>query len=187
MRTGTWSTIVIPPTLMGRRYRADVGRAIAMATGGALAFAPVEYALTLWAYPGPVDGKLRLAALTATLAVFLWAVLVIALSAAVLVRPGLFRASAPVEGVRRGVPRLWATLATAGLVGGFVQVGAAWAIIHYKEPQLTAVLISVLALVGLVIAVPFYRLAHEAAAVGAREVAPVLGPWSPLGRWRAAG
>jgi arylsulfatase A-like enzyme len=172
---------------MRRRYRADVGRAIAMATGGTLAFAPVEYALTLWAYPGPVDGKLRLAALTATLSLFLWLVLVVALSAAVLVRPGLFRASAPVDDVRPGVPTLWATLVTAGLVGGFVQVSAAWAIVHYKEPQLTAVLVAVLALVGLVIAIPLYRLALTAARTGARVVAPVLGVWSPLGRWRAAG
>src|SRR6185312_14091730 len=153
MRTGTWSMIVIPPTSMGRRYRtvreaaiADVGRAIAMATCGVLAFAPVEYALTLWAYPGPVEGKLRLAALTATLALWLWLVLAVALAAVMLGarvfgdprRPGLFRASAPdpQDGVRPGVPILWAVLATAGLVGGFVQVGAAWAIVHYKEPRL---------------------------------------------------
>jgi arylsulfatase A-like enzyme len=172
---------------MRRRYRADVGRAIAMATGGTLAFAPVEYALTLWAYPGPVDGKLRLAALTATLSLFLWLVLVLALSAAVLVRPGLFRAADPVDDVRPGVPAMWALLATAGLVGGFVQVGAAWAIVHYKEPQLTAVLVAVLALVGLAIAVPLHRLALTAARTGARTVAPVLGVYSPLGRWRAAG
>jgi arylsulfatase A-like enzyme len=172
---------------MRRRYRADVGRAIAMATGGTLAFAPVEYAVTLWAYPGPVDGKLRLAALTATLSLFLWLVLVLVLSAAVLVRPALFRPAEPVEGVRPGVPALWAVLATAGLVGGFVQVSAAWAIVHFKEPQLTAVLVAALALVGLAIAIPLHRLALTAACTGARAVAPVLGPWSPLGRWRAAG
>src|SRR3569623_3227163 len=119
MRTGTGAAIVIPPTPMSRRYRtarqaasADVGRAIARATGGALAFAPIEYALTLWAYPGPVDGKLRLAALTATLSLWLWLVLVLGLAAVMLAarlsgdprRPGLFAASEPVEGVRRGVP-----------------------------------------------------------------------------------
>ena len=134
---------------MSRRYRtareaaiADVGRAIAMATGGTLAFAPVEYVLTLWAYPGPVEGKLRLAALTATLSLWLWLVLVVGLTVVMLAaraigdprRPGLFAASEPVAGVRPGVPLLWASLATAGLVGGFVQVGAAWAIVHFKEP-----------------------------------------------------
>ena len=35
--------------------RADVGRAIAMAAGGALAFAPLEYALATWAYPGAIS------------------------------------------------------------------------------------------------------------------------------------
>ena len=187
---------------MGRRYRTvreaaigDVGRAIAMATGGTLAFAPVEYALTLWAYPGPVDGKLRLAALTMTLALWLWLALVVGLSVVMIAtraigdprRPGLFAAQEPVAGVRPGVPALWAALATAGLIGGFVQVGAAWAIIHYKEPQLTGVLIAALALAGLAIAVPLYRLARLAADLGARAVAPVLGPWNPLGRWRPAG
>jgi hypothetical protein len=167
MRTGTGTDIVIPPTSMRRRYRADVGRAIAMATGGTLAFAPVEYALTLWAYPGPVDGKLRLAALTATLSLFLWLVLAVALSAAVLVRPRLFAPTAPVDGVRRGVPGLWAVLATGGIVGGFVQIGALWAIVHFKEPQLTAMLIAALALVGLALAVPLYALATRAARLGA--------------------
>lgn len=172
---------------MRRRYRADVGRAIAMATGGTLAFAPVEYALTLWAYPGPVDGKLRLAALTATLSLFLWLVLAVALSAAVLVRPRLFAPTAPVDGVRRGVPGLWAVLATGGIVGGFVQIGSLWAIVHFKEPQLTAMLIAALALVALAIAVPLHRLSVRAAHLGASVLAPVLGPWSPLGRWRPAG
>src|SRR5260221_12126962 len=68
---------------------ADVGRATAMATGGALAFAPVEYALTLWAYAGPVDHQLRLAALVATLALVLWFVLAVAAVAIVLAARGL--------------------------------------------------------------------------------------------------
>jgi arylsulfatase A-like enzyme len=172
---------------MRRRYRADVGRAIAMATGGAAAFAPIEYALTLWAYPGSVDGKLRLAALTATLSLFLWLVLVVVLIAAVLVRPGLFALSALDQGVRRGVPRLWAMLATSGLVGGFVQVGAAWAIVHYKEPQLTAMVVAVIALVGVAVAPWLYRVLAASATAGARALEPVLGAYNPLGRWRPAG
>ena len=62
----------MPPSPVGDlRYRsgrdavrADVSRAVAMAAGGALAFAPIEYALTLWAYSGPIGGaaKLKLAA-----------------------------------------------------------------------------------------------------------------------------
>src|SRR5665647_2354668 len=63
---------------------ADVGRAIAMATGGVLAFAPVEYALTVWAYAGSptASSLLRLVPLTLTLGLVLWLVLVLALSAA---------------------------------------------------------------------------------------------------------
>ena len=51
--------VAIAPTEHERRHRSlgdalrsDVGRAIAMATGGVLVFAPVEYALTLWTYAG---------------------------------------------------------------------------------------------------------------------------------------
>jgi hypothetical protein len=73
--------------------RADAGRAIAMAAGGALAFAPVEYALTTWAYAGEIGiwSKVRLVALTATLALVLWLVLAGAL-AAVLAGRRLWRA-----------------------------------------------------------------------------------------------
>ena len=64
--------------------RADVGRSIAMAAGGALAFAPIEYALTLWA-AGPTDVaiKLRLLALVATLSLYLFFMLAVALAAVI--------------------------------------------------------------------------------------------------------
>ena len=74
-------TAPTPAAMAAPRYRgladglrADVGRAIAMAAGGALAFAPVEYAIATWAYAGATSAgsKLRLAALTATLALILW-------------------------------------------------------------------------------------------------------------------
>ncbi len=156
-----------------------------MATAGTALFAPVEYALTLWAYPGPVDGKLRLAALTATLSLWLWLALAVGLSVAVLLRRELFAVTPVREGIRRGVPRVWAVLVTAGIVGAFVQVGAAWAIVHYREPQLTAALVATLALVGLVVAVPLHRSAVAAAELGARALAPHLRIANPLGRWRA--
>ncbi|MEO7730701.1 MAG: hypothetical protein ABIY55_07000, partial [Kofleriaceae bacterium] len=56
---------------------ADVGRAIGMATGGAIAFAPSEYALTLATYIGDSTfaSKLRLIALVATLSIVLWLLL----------------------------------------------------------------------------------------------------------------
>src|SRR3569623_2040670 len=171
---------------MSRRHGAGIGRAIAMATAGTALFAPVEYALTLWAYEGPVEGKLRLAALTATLSLWLWLVLAIGLSIAELLRRGMFAVTPLDDGIRRGVPRLWAVLVTAGIVGACVQAGAAWAIIHYKEPQLTAALIAARALVGLVVAVPLYRAAAAAAELGARARAPHLKIANPLGRGRAA-
>ncbi|MDQ3367561.1 MAG: hypothetical protein M3680_19235, partial [Myxococcota bacterium] len=85
--------------------RADVGRAIAMATGGALAFAPVEYVVTAWTYAGTTSAasKLRLVALVATLSVILWfllaGALVVTMGAARLVRARL----APHQAVGPGV------------------------------------------------------------------------------------
>ncbi|HEY0994069.1 MAG TPA: hypothetical protein VGD80_43735, partial [Kofleriaceae bacterium] len=77
----------------GRAALADIGRAIAMAAGGALAFAPVEYALTLATYVGQVRwaSKLGLIALTAALSIWLWFLLALGLSA-VLVAGRLIRA-----------------------------------------------------------------------------------------------
>ncbi len=183
---------------------ADLGRAIAMTATGVAVFAPVEYAITLWAYTGPIElaSKLRLAALTATLSLWLWAALVVGLSFAMLatrwlrsqLSPQLARAqgwfvAAPLDsaGLRPGVPRMWATLATVGAVGMVVQRGAAWAIEHYKEPQLTGVMIAMLAIVALGFARVLHRVFGIAAAVGATALAPTFGIANPLGRWRAAG
>src|SRR5258706_12642064 len=65
--------------------RADVGRAIAMPTGGVVLFAPIEYVLTVWTYAGSTSllSKLNLIALAATLSMVLWFLLVVALSAIV--------------------------------------------------------------------------------------------------------
>ena len=174
-----------------------------MTAVGIAIFAPVEYAVTVWAYPGSIElgSKIRLAALVATLALWLWLVLVLALSATMvasrfirgqvdpdaLQRQGWFVASAPVGGVRPGVPRLWASVATMGAVGAIVQRGAAWAIGHYKEPQLTGVWIAILAVIALAIARPLFAIFSLAARVGADALVPMLGRANPLGRWRAAG
>src|SRR5262245_27140369 len=188
---------------VGDAIRADVGRAIAMAAGGALAFAPTEYALTLWAYSGSIEfaSKLRLAALTLTLALWLWLVLALATATTMaigrLVRGvfdpdrgrdfGWFVPAPPVDGVRPGVPKLWATLATLGAVGALVQRGAVWADVQYTEPQLTAIVIAMPALVAFGVGFPLRRLFGLAADVGAHALAPTLRVWNPLGRWRAAG
>ena len=180
---------------------ADVGRAIAMATGGVVAFAPIELALTWWSYAGPIDHSLDLAALAATLSLFLWVVLAIVTIVVMLAaraiggafdrerarRVGWFHATPLDAGIRRGVPRLWGVLATGGTLGLAVQRATAWAIIHYKEPQLTAVLVTAIALVAIAAALPVFRVFALAADVGARALAPQLRFANPLGRWRAAG
>lgn len=182
---------------------ADTGRATVMAAGGALAFAPVEYAVTLWAYSGSIEtaSKLRLAALTLTLSLWLWLALAVMLAGAMAVSRaiadmfepgrgrgrGWFVPSPPVDGVRAGVPRLWAMLATVGAVGMLVQRGAVWADRRYVEPQLTAIVIAVIALGAMALAILLWRLFAVAADIGARALAPTLRAANPLGRWRAAG
>jgi arylsulfatase A-like enzyme len=190
---------------LGDAVLADIGRAIAMAAGGALAFAPVEYALTLASYAGSIGwaSRLRLVALTATLAIWLWLLLALAVSALLVARriggvpidparglgPGWFSAPAAIapHGVRPGVPRLWATVATALVSAAVLQRGAASAIEHFKEPQLTAALIAGLAVAWIAIAGPLQRALAVAAEVAAAGVAPMFGIANPLGRWRAAG
>src|SRR5690606_28966062 len=154
-----------------------------MATGGALAFAPIEYAITLWAYPGSISiwSGLRLIALTATLALALWLGLAGALAALLAARrlvraridpaaatePGLF-APAPLDGgIRPGVPRVWAAVATCLLLAAAVQGAAAWAMVRFKEPRLTAGLIAALAVAAALAAIPAGRGLALAAAAGA--------------------
>jgi hypothetical protein len=183
--------------------RADVGRAIAMATGGALAFAPVEYVVTLGAYAGETTmwSKLRLAALVAVLALVLWLIVAIALSLVLVIgrhvraqidqdagrAPGWFAPSPLERGVRPGVPRLWATFLLAGGVAVLVQRGAVFAMTTFKEPQLTAILIAVMAVVVLVVTLAVRPAIVVAAESAARALVLLLGVANPLARWRAAG
>jgi choline-sulfatase len=202
-----------PGRAPGRLYRrlrdaahADFGRAIAMAAGGAIAFAPVEYVLTLASYAGSIGwfSRLALIALTATLSIFLWLLLALGLSAVLVagrvvaaqIDPARGRAtgwlSAPAAlgsggDVRPGVARVWAGVATGLVTAAIVQRGAALAIEHFKEPQLTAALIAGLMVVWLAPAVRLQRALAVAAEVAAAGLAPVLGIANPLGRWRAAG
>lgn len=182
---------------------ADIGRAITMVTCGALAFAPAEYALTLWSYAGSIElaSKLRLIALTVTLTCWLWLALVVGTSAAMTLARvargtfdpararglGWFVPAPPVDGVRPGVPRLWATLATLGAIVIIVQRGTVWATLHYQEVQLRGLLIALIALVAFALAFPLRRLFGAAADVAAAALPPTLRKYSPLGRWRAAG
>jgi len=185
---------------------ADIGRAIAMATGGAIAFAPLEYALTSWSYAGAVRWvtRLELLALTATLALWLWLLLAVALAGALVagrlaraqIDPALGRgpgwlsappALADPDGVRPGVPPVWAAVATALVSAAVAQRVAVFAIEHYQELQLKAALIAAFAVAWIPIAVRMYRALAVAAEVAATGVAPLLGRANPLGRWRAAG
>lgn len=181
---------------------ADVGRAITMALGGTLAFAPIEYALTLYTYAehSSIAGKVQLAALVATLSLVLWLVLALAtaglLVATRLVRaqltrggrdPGWFVAAPLDDGIRTGVPRVWAAVLTALIAGFLLQRGAVWAILNYKEAQLTGLLIGAMGIVAIALGALLYRACVVAATVGARALAPLLRGANPVGRWRAAG
>lgn len=173
-----------------------------MATGGAAAFAPIEYAITMWTYAGSTSiwSKLRLVALTATLALVLWGVLAGALAAALAARrlvrtridpeaatePGMFAPSPLDDGIRRGVPRVWAAVVTCAALALVVQRAGAWAMVEYKEKQLTAGLIGVIAVGAALAAIPVGRGLALAATAGGRALV-MLGVWNPLGRWRAAG
>jgi choline-sulfatase len=189
----------------GDAVRADVGRAIAMAAGGAGAFCAVEYGLTLLTYAGAphVVSRLALIALTATLSALLWWLLAVGLSAVLiavrLVRarfePGQARAPGwlappPVCGrgeARPAVARLWALVVTALVSAVVLQRGAALAIARFKEPELTAGLIALVGVAWLALAVALHGVLAIAARVGADGLAPLLGGANPLGRWRAAG
>ena len=69
---------------------------------------------------------------------------------------------------------------------GVIQRAAAWAIVHFKEPQLTAALIAVLAVGWLAVALGVARGLTAALTVAARGLTR-LGAFNPPGRWRAAG
>lgn len=182
---------------------ADVGRAITMAFGGALAFAPIEYALTLWSYAGhsTLVSKLRLVALVLALSLVLWLILAVGLVALVatvrFVRaqldpdrgrgPGWFAPQPLDTGIRTGVPRVWSCVVTALVVGFVLQRGAVWAMGNYREAQLTAVLIGGMGIAVLGFGAVLYRMCVIAATAGARALAPLLGPVNVIGRWRAAG
>jgi arylsulfatase A-like enzyme len=185
---------------------ADVGRSIAMATGGAALFAPIEYAITVWTYTGSTElaSKLRLVALTLTLSLWLWLVLALGFMTATigarLVRArrdpsrarelGLFalgsRKPQALTATRPGVPRVWAGVA-GSLVFLFVdQRAALWALTNFKEPPLIAMLIGIASLGIALVVRPLHRALVVAAGVAAGAFA-WLGPFNPLGRWRAAG
>ena len=174
-----------------------------MTAYGVAVFAPIELALAVWEYSGPVEARTfaRLVPLVATYSLWLWLVLRIvlarvmrmarwargALDARALRAEGWFVAGPLTDGVRRNVPILWATLASATVAAGLIARSAAWAEEQYKEAQLRGFVIAGLALVAVAVgrgAYPFFRVATRTAA-GA--LAPILRGANPLGRWRAAG
>ena len=181
----------------------DLRRAFTMAGCGALAFAPVEYALTLWAYAGPIElaAKARLVALVLTLALWLFLVLLVATFGVMTIArlwrasfdplaargEGLFAPSPAVDGVRPGVPLMWAVVATTGVTGLVIQRGTVWATAEYQEVQLRGMVIAAVAIVAGAIAIPLFRLFRSAARIAAAATAPVLRQINPLARWRPAG
>jgi arylsulfatase A-like enzyme len=181
----------------------DLRRAFTMAGCGALAFAPIEYALTLWAYAGPIEflAKARLVALVATLALWLFLVLLVATFGVMTIArlwrgafdpvagrgDGLFAPSPAIDGVRPGVPMLWAVIATVGAVGLIVQRGTVWATAQYQEVQLRGMVIALVAIIAGALAIPLFRLFRAATRIAAEATAPLLGKLDPLARWRPAG
>ncbi len=199
----TTGSIVLPYRSVRDAAIADIGRAITMALGGVLAFAPIEYALTINAYAGhsTVASKLRLIALIVTLSLVLWLAVAIGL-AAILVAgrviraqidplagraPGWFVPRGLDAGIRTGVPRVWAAVITALAAGYALQRGAVWASLNFKEAQLTGMLIGAMGIAALGLGVLVYRVCVISATLGAQALAPVLGIANPVGRWRAAG
>ena len=175
-----------------------------MASAGVIAFAPSELAITLWAYPAHSDlaTKLRLVALVATLSAWLWGTLVLALPAVMLAgralgaaldrdaarAPSWFHVSELDDrGVRPGVPILWALLATGGACAFALQRIAVRAFTHFKEPQLTGIVVALGGLIVVGSARPVFRLVRRGAELAARTLVPRLAIANPLGRWRAAG
>lgn len=181
----------------------DLRRAFTMAGCGALAFAPVEYALTLWAYAGPIElaAKARLVALVLTLSLWLFLVLLAGTFGVMTIArlwrasfdpsaargDGLFSPSPAVDGVRPGVPLLWAVVATTGVLGLIVQRGTVWATAQYQEVQLRGIVIALVAIVAGALAIPLFRLFRAATRVGAAATTPILRGLNPLARWRPAG
>jgi choline-sulfatase len=183
--------------------RADTSRAIAMTAYGVAVFAPIELALAVWAYSGPVEARTfaRLVPLVATYSLWLWLALRFGLAgimratrflrgmldARALRAEGWFVAGPLTAGVRPKVPTLWALLASSGVAAVMIAKSAAWAEAEYKEAQLRGLLIAVLALGCVAVAragYPFFRVAADTAATA---LAPILRAANPLGRWRAAG
>ncbi|MGE3548025.1 MAG: sulfatase-like hydrolase/transferase, partial [Kofleriaceae bacterium] len=98
---------------------------------------------------------------------------------------GWFFASPLDDGIRRGVPVLWSVVTTSLTVGMLLQRTGAWAIAHH--PSLAPVVIAVAAVLSLAVGVIAIRWLAIAMIAGARALAPLLGAFNPLGRWRAAG
>jgi arylsulfatase A-like enzyme len=182
--------------------RADVGRAIRMATGAMAVLAVQEYVTTLLSYAGSTElmVKLRLIPITLALCALAWLPLVVGLSA-ILVAPRLIRLATgddpaagrgllafppPTTGPRAGPAQLWAALAVGLVAIAALQRWAFWVADHYKEKQSVAAMIAIVAVLALPVIAAAYRGAVRLLRLLAEHLDPVLGAWSPIGRWRAA-
>jgi len=187
---------------LGDAVRADVGRAIRIATAACALFAIQEYVTTLVSYAGstPLMVKLRLIPITLSLCALLW-LPALAVTKLVILAPrfarlvvggdplagrGLLAFPPPVTGPRRGPARLWAAFAVGAVTAGALQRWAYFVGDHYKDKQSIAALIAVVAVAAVPIAGAAYRGAARLLDYLATEIDPVFGVWSPIGRWRAA-
>jgi arylsulfatase A-like enzyme len=182
---------------------ADVGRAIWIATGGCAAFGVVEYASALVSYAGstPIVVKLRVLGVVAGLVALSWLAAVLGLSTifvgARLARAlgggdpragrGVLAFPQPTTGPRTGPPRLWAAIVVAAVAILVVQRWALWVVSHHKEPNLVGLMIAGVAIALVPVVVVAYRAVARSATWLAGVADPVLGAWSPIGRWRGTG
>ncbi len=186
----------------GAGVRADLRRGLVMASTAAAVLLPIEYAATVWAYPGSLGSKiaLRVAALCATLVALAWVVLApiaaVAVAAPRLTRILTHRDARDADGflswrprpdhARAGAAWVWAIFLGAAMYAVGLQRIGAWAITTYKEPQRTALLISAAAVVGAACAIALVVALRRLAALAGELLYPITGPWSPFTSWRGA-
>lgn len=181
----------------------DLRRVAVLALCGCAAFAVWEYGATLYDYSLETTWGLRLrfAALTLTLSVVLWVVALVALfglaAAARVVTwlrdpgagarwVGLF-ALGTLPGDRPLPPRpagswLWGLAAGSVVYVNVSALATLYFVQHFKEPQLTALVLAVLQLPMIATGLAITLGVAALAAAGARRLHPRLGGWNPLGR-----
>jgi arylsulfatase A-like enzyme len=181
----------------------DLGRVTVLALCGCAAFAVWEYGASLYGYPLETTWgmRLRFAALAVTLAAVLWVMAVpalFALAAGARVTAWLRDRDGGVRWVglfvlgtlpgERPLPArpagawLWGLAAGAVVYVNVSALATLYFVQHFKEPQLTALVLAVLQLPMIAAGLAITLGVAALVASGARRLHPHLGGWNPLGR-----